>query len=170
MLNRAHATLVAGCDFVSQRQWEVSHARTLPCPWTQGVHNRLLANYLRELDRFLCVLLEEAALSLGGPDHDARRFARLRKTSDKLKLVEHMIGMPSRHDARLGAIRRIATRLRRPGTICQPSHAKDISLACDVSLETPLALQSIARFYRDLGDDLMKALHKVGKDILYPMG
>ena len=160
MLNSAHATLVTGCDFVSRRQSQIGQSQiALSCPWTRGVHNRLLANHLRELDRFLCVLLEEAALLLGGPDHDVRRFARLRKTSEKLRLVERMTGMSGGHAARLAAIRRIAMRLRRPEETCPPSsHARDISLACGVPPGMPLTLPSIARFYRDLGDELMKEI------------
>jgi len=149
MLASAHATLVTGCDFVARRP-------SLPdvsCPWKHGVHDRMTANQLRELDRFLCVLLEEAAALLSGPDHDAARFARLRKTAEKLHIVEGMIGMPSDHGRRLAAIRRIAARLRQP---CPTPQARDIALACGTALELPLALQSIARFYRDLGDHLMK--------------
>jgi len=161
VLGRAHRTLIAGCDFVAKRQSQIGAARDLSCARRRGVHDRLLANHLRELDRFLCVLLEEIALRLGGPDHDARHFAQLRKTSDKLHLVERMIGMSGGHGARLSAIRRIAMRLRRPEERGRPgetgasAHARDISLACGVAPGTPLTLQPIARFYRDLGDDLM---------------
>lgn len=151
MLAHAHATLVTGCAFVERHSFRPG----LSGPWARGVHNRMTANHLRELDRFLCVLLEEAASLLGGPDHDAPRFARLRKTSEKLGIVERAIGLPGGHDSRLAAIRRIAARLRRSSPASQ---AEDILLACDAPLDLPLALQSIARFYRDLGDQLMKKL------------
>ncbi|HZV19458.1 MAG TPA: hypothetical protein VFF84_12285 [Sphingobium sp.] len=151
MLIRAHATLVTGCDFVAQRRFQPGIA----CSWTRGVHNRMTANHLRELDRFLCVLLEEGAALLGGADHDAPAFARLRKTSEKLFIVQQMVGTPTDHASRLAAIRRIAARLRRSSPASQ---AKDISLACEAPLDLPLAVQSIALFYRDLGNELMKKI------------
>lgn len=151
MLARAHATLVTGCAFVERHPFQSD----IVCPRACGVRNRVAANHLRELDRFLCVLLEEAASLLGGADHDAPCFARLRRTSEKLRTVERAIGLPGGHGSRLAAIRRIAARLRRSSP---DSQAKDILLACDAPLDLPSALQSIARFYRNLGDHLMKKI------------
>jgi len=150
-LARAHATLATGCAFVERHPFPPR----FPGPWAHGVHNRMTANHLRELDRFLCVLLEEAASLLGGPGHDAPRFARMRRTSDKLRAVERAVGLPGGHGGRLAAIRRIAARLRRSSPASQ---AEDILLACGAPLDLPSALQSIARFYRDLGDQLMKKI------------
>lgn len=149
---RAHANLVAGCDFVARRQFRIS----LNCSWSRRVHDRLLANHLRELDRFLCVLLEEAALLLGGPDHDAPGFAQLRKTSRKLHLVEQMTGRAGGHAVRLAAIRRVALHLRQYDKPFARCHGRDIVLACGSRQGTPLSLQPIARFYHDLGNDLMR--------------
>ena len=150
VLARAYATLVSGCEFVSQHPIR----NDVSCPWARRVQNRLVANHIRELDRFLCVLLEEAAVLLAEADHDASRFARLKRTSDKLDRVENMTGSPSQSTARLVAIRRISIRLRRPEESSSPAYAHDISLVCGASLPMSLALPSIAGFYRSLADRL----------------
>jgi hypothetical protein len=166
MLARAHATLLAGCDFVSRHPVSMAVPTS---PLARKVHHRMMANRLRELDQFLCVLLEEVAAALGGITHDAARFGQTSNTSKKLRLVEDMVGKVSQDDARLRAIIRVAVRLRRADqhrTV--PAHTRDILLASgewprDAELTsraelrlTPQAFQSIAGFYRDLGDRWIK--------------
>lgn len=151
---RAHATLIAGCDFISRHK--VTPA--VRNPWADKVHNRMVANRLRELDRFLSVLLEEVAAALGGLSHDAKRFARTGSTARKLRMVEGMAGKPSGHDARLRAIGRVAARLRRgDGQMVTASHSSDVLLAGGGRQPgEQQVLQSISEFYRHLGNQWIK--------------
>jgi hypothetical protein len=166
MLAHAHATLLAGCDFVSRHPVMTVVSRS---PLARKVRNRMMANRLRELDWFLGVLLEEAAAALDGSSHDAERFGLMSNTAKKLRLVEEMAGKVSQDDARLRAIGRVAVRLRRADR-CRtaPAHERDIRLAGGDPLRdpwssgdaeprlTPQDFQSIAGFYRNLGDRWIK--------------
>jgi hypothetical protein len=163
---RAHATLVAGCGFLSRHAPEAAVSGS---PWAHKVHDRVTANHLRELDRFLSVLLEEIARTIGGPEHDADRFERANSTARMLRIVERITGTPSDAHLRLRAIGRIAQRLRR-----DQRPAKAHLLASDMLLASGgapsgtggqaggglrlsrEAVQSISIFYRDLGDRLME--------------
>lgn len=131
-------------------------------------HIRTAGNRLRELDRFLSILIDEAALFLGGPDHDGPSFARLRNTPNKLRLLEAMMGLASEEHGRLRAIGRIGACLHHcSGRIHRRSLHQDILLAqgeTDISfLPTgrdealrlaPQTLISICAFYGMIGDRL----------------
>lgn len=64
--------------------------------WTGGkLHAKVVGNGLRELDRFLSVLLDELAeRSSHWPDDEVVAFARTRNTASKLALFSTRMGLP----------------------------------------------------------------------------
>lgn len=165
---RAHATLRAGCAFMIRHAGDRAGAEHgLPA----FAYSRLVGNRLRELDRFLSVLIEEGCRCLGDARHDARAFARLRNTPYKLRLLEAMLGRPSGDEARLRAIGRVGACLCHcAGTIRRPGLGEDVRLAggavgadaipaeaCARLDLPPRAIRSISDFYRTIGDRLLVA-------------
>jgi hypothetical protein len=67
---------------------------------------RVIANHLRELDRFLNLLIDEVAIASGHPGFDPARLARQRNTAAKLGAVRHLLALPNPDDHRLRAIGR----------------------------------------------------------------
>jgi|GEM_PF-909619 len=166
-LARAHATLAVGCAFIVRHaQHRAQPGKGLP----GSSHSRMVGNRLRELDRFLSVLIDETALCLGSLSHEPRSFARLRNTPNKLRLIEAMIGVEGEDDVRLRAIGRIgACLLHCSGSIhAEPSLRRDILLAdgdtaglsfltdaaCRLRL-APRTLVSICQFYGSIGNRLL---------------
>jgi hypothetical protein len=165
-LTHAHVTLLSGCAF-----WErQASSGGSPIGEREGLpFTRLSGNRLRELDRFLSILLDEIALRHGGPDHDGSAFARQRNTSRKLYAVERMIGVTCLSDLRLRAIGRVSACLHHcSGAIHSSGLRNDLHLAAgsdpasgDIGhaeerlLLSPDSIIAICRFYRDLGDRLM---------------
>ncbi len=156
MAEQAYRTLTTGCAFVLRQPLPTN----LASPWGMTVYSRMTANRLRELDRFLGILLEEAARQHGGAGHDPAKFARVSTTGRKLRQVERMIGRRSGDATRLAAVARIWKRLRLPRPTGFDSHAADIALACGRPLEMPIGLRAIAEFYRNLADMLMGEISK----------
>jgi len=139
--------------------------------------SRLTGNRLRELDRFLSVLLDEVARAWGGEGHDGRAFARWRNTPRKLGHVHALTGTGieagARAVARLRAIGRLSACLHHcAGTIHIPGLHRDLLLAegwaadapapairsPDVLRLSPQAIGAIGAFYRALGDGLVESL------------
>src|SRR5690606_2648096 len=124
---------------------------------------RVIANRLRELDRFLSVLLDEIAVRLEGPAHDGERFARTSNTSKKLQIVESMTGAPSGDDVRLRVFGGIVASMRRGRDMSAARRSGDpLAVTGDVDLDQVLALGWISEFYRNLGDRLMKEISHPG--------
>lgn len=67
---------------------------------------KVIGNGLRELDRFLSVLLDEVALVLGWEEDDLWRLAGLRNTANKLGLVYDRLGLATNDLPRLRALGR----------------------------------------------------------------
>ena len=168
----AHVTLVAACDFAAHHALRPAVSG---CGRAQWINNRAMANRLRELDRFLSILLDDVAGMLTGvpaaPRQDAVRRARADGSAGKLRRIEGMTGTRSDDHARLRAIGRIAARLRHDD---RPIHASslsgDLRLAVGQSASAACfqagnrfslsaeAMGSISLFYRDLGDRLVKQI------------
>ncbi|CAN5343911.1 hypothetical protein BH10PSE13_BH10PSE13_19020 [soil metagenome] len=175
-LGRAHATLAAGCAFLLR----TVEARTAS---PADVYARLQGNRLRELDRFLSILLDETARALKGTGHDAPGFGRMRNTPNKLQLVTTMqragTGAMARIDVRLRAIGRISACLNHcSGVVRAPGMHRDVLLAgghlgealavsrgfspaSDRLRLTPETLDAISSFYRGIGDQLLVQAHEV---------
>jgi len=138
-------------------------------PAASFAFNRLLGNRLRELDRFLSILLDEIALWLDRPGHDPRAFARWHNVPRKLRHVAAMLGEVSADEARLGAIGRARACLHHcGGKIHDARLSGDLLLAQGTAINTavppaspdmlrlsPEALRAIAEFYRTLGDKMV---------------
>ncbi len=127
---------------------------------------RVTANRIRELDRFLAVLLNDTAGQISGAGHDAEMFDRISNTSKKLLAVEQLVGMAAADHDRLRAMGRIAARLRGPS-----HHWRAASLIADMGIAggeikeggkadlsygkavIPLSLNlaTISSFYQDIG-------------------
>ena len=169
---RSYATLVAGCEFVSRYPVMIEQGSSNRSTALEiKVHMRVTANRIRELDRFLAVMLDEAAGRIGGAGHDAEQFDRISNTSKKLRAVEMSVGMAAADHGRLRALGRIAARLRGPS-----HHWRARSLRVDMELvgaegcanidsrsgkasrSLPLNLSTISSFYYDLGRRLSEEL------------
>ncbi len=139
--------------------------------WAQIAHTRMIGNRLRELDRFLSVLIEDVAAGSGPPGHDRKHFARLRNTPMKLRVVEEMFATGVDDDARLRAIGRIAACLHHcKGEVHTASIHDDVLIARggengpatprknSLSVD-PQTLRAICSFYRGIGDRLLTLAH-----------
>ncbi len=152
--------------------------------WAQIAHTRMIGNRLRELDRFLSVLIEDVAAGSAPPEHDRKGFARLRNTPMKLRVVEDMFATGADDDARLRAIGRIAACLHHcKGQIHTASIHDDVLIARGSEkgpatpqksrlLVDPQTLLAICSFYRGIGDRLLTLAHKPdrhgGLDLDFP--
>ena len=135
--------------------------------WAQIAHTRMIGNRLRELDRFLAVLIEDVAAVGGQPGHDRERFSRLRSTPRKLRVVEEMFATGADDDARLRAIGRLTACLHHcKGRIHTASIHDDILTARgsakgpawqqkEALLIDAQTLLAICAFYRGIGDRLL---------------
>lgn len=171
----AHLTLRRGTTFLSG-----SARRGTYGPAANMLHDdtavRLLGNGLRELDRFLTVLIEEVASSLGAADHDRYAFARLRNTANKLRAVRGMMDLANPDDLWLRAVGRLRVCLhhcrgedRRPGsrdafqlTGCDVIERRDAGTIRRTLVLTPPALEAISHGYRRMGDELVAELGRWG--------
>lgn len=100
-IERAHRTLRGAADFLGSglgmSQWTPARGR---------YRAKVIGNGLRELDRFLNILLDEVALAAGWPSADVRALARLHNTGLKLDAVCLRLGMQRYDQARLRALGR----------------------------------------------------------------
>ncbi|MBO9378244.1 hypothetical protein GG804_15855 [Sphingomonas histidinilytica] len=166
-LLRAHATLSAGCAFVAMRAGQEEAART-----SHPAHARMTGNRLHELDRFLSVLIDEAASLRTGPRRDARFFARMRNTPEKLRRLGSAAALHGAVGQRLGAIGRVCAYLRHCGDgVHRSGLAHDMRLAggradqerptAEASMAMylePPTIVAIAGLYRFVGDALIGAV------------
>ena len=162
----SYSTLLAGCEFVSRYPVVEGSASVRTPSLAAKVQMRVTANRIRELDRFLAVLLNDTAGQISGAGHDAELFDRISNTSKKLLAVEQLVGMAAADHDRLRAMGRIAARMRGPS-----HHWRAASLIADMGIagggETegakkdlshgkaviPLSLNlaTISSFYEDIG-------------------
>ncbi|WOK35948.1 hypothetical protein [Sphingomonas sp. C3-2] len=163
--DNAYRTLLSGCAF-----WE-RHASSKVQPhneWAFAVQTRTNANRLRELNRFMAVVLDDIALHHGGPHHDHRYFLRQRNVARKLLVVERMIDVDCAAHAHLLAIGRISACLTYcSGVMYDPRLNGDVALITGRKLwddtghsDKWLRLEShavtaICRFYRALATALI---------------
>ena len=166
----SYSTLLAGCEFVSRYPIVEGIASGRTPSLAAKVQMRVTANRIRELDRFLAVLLNDTVGQISGAGHDAEQFDRISNTSKKLLAVEHLVGMASADHGRLRAMGRIAARLRGPSHHWRaPSLIADMGLArggaggggdelgkIDLShgkaiIPLSLNLATISSFYQDIG-------------------
>lgn len=134
---------------------------------------KVLGNGLRELDRFLSILLDEVAAGAGWSADDLAPLARIRNTPNKLAAVSLRMNIHAGHDIRLralgrcrdtlfhcnGVVRRGDRRHARSLTLGWPSgmHA-DPSRVLQIGERLPLNAADLAwicAFYVRIGDSLL---------------
>lgn len=176
-LTRAHATLTKASLFLGGGLHAVApspHAPASPPPIAGPLRAKVIGNGLRELDRFLSVMIDEVARLIAPIAIDPARFADLRNTANKLRLIRALMGLPSPDHGRLraigrsrdclfhcvGIVRRGDRRHDRRMTAGWPpsdgsEHAPGLILAIGEPLIiVPVDLARICRFYDRLADDL----------------
>lgn len=152
-----------------------------PAPAAQGTDPaqirypaKVLGNGLRELDRFLSILLDEVAAEAGWSAEDLAPLARIRNTPNKLAEVSLRMNLHARHDARLRALGRCRDTLFHCGGVVRRGdrrHAQTLTLGWPS--ETPEGgsrvlrigerlsvsqadLSWICAFYVRIGDSLLE--------------
>jgi hypothetical protein len=95
---RAHATLREASRFLGSARYPIAKTR---------MPSKVIGNGLRELDRFLSVLIDEVADATAGLDEPSLRLLRTRRnTANKLQMLHAAHGRGSPHDRRLRALGR----------------------------------------------------------------
>ncbi len=122
-LEEAGATLVRASTFLRA-------AGQAPAAVPARSRAHLACNALRELDRFLDVLVDEAAATLDGK-LASRGFGRLRNVPNKLRAVHAVLDLPSPGHERLRAIGRVRECLHR-----RRGEARDAAIWDDLAVAT----------------------------------
>lgn len=161
---RAYATLSAGCTFVATEARQDDMTRE-----AASGRLRMMGNRLHELDRFLSVLIDEAAALGKEPRLGDRFFTTMHNTPEKLRrLGDGGAGMEDLR-LRLRAIGKICAYLRHCG---DDIHREDLAghlLAAEGRAgegvptedpqndlpEAPAFMASVGLFYRSVGDALV---------------
>lgn len=170
-LNEARATLHAAAHFLA------AGSRRRRTEQVDGPHrHRVIGNGLRELDRFLSVLLDEAAAATGRSRTDLRDLSRRRNTADKLlavcgatilpaDLVRHLSALGRCRDCLLycdGWVRRGDSRTISTLTTGWPATAAGAAISVAIGERLIVgsdALTWICDFYRRIADDVVRALY-----------
>lgn len=168
-LARAHATLHRGAGFFGTwLRWPDAPVRS-GTPVSHHHRSKVIGNGLRELDRFLNILIDEVSRRHGLP-----ASPRQRNTARKLRLLREALGLPHEDDERLLALGRsrdclyhcggAARRgdMREPGTMTlgwpegagEAGPLRRIPVGGAISLERA-DLESVGLFYRRMADDLV---------------
>lgn len=114
----------------------------------------VIANSLRELDRFLSVLIDAVARDARPAGLDHRAFERQRNTPNKLRLIHATLGMPSPDQDRLRAIGRTRERL------FHDARAARAGRRAGGDPMPPADLGAICRLYRRIADELVAGCGK----------
>ena len=177
-IEQAHRTLRNGTRFLGSG---LSHAGPAPIG---GRHRaKVIGNGLRELDRFLSVLLDEVALAVGWERADLQRLANVRNTANKLGAIHGWLGRPSDDLARLRALGRCRDCLfhcngvvrrgderRAPGmTVGWPADANGDGAGARLALGERLAVSAadlawVCAFYERIAGDLLEDVRDVRSD------
>ncbi|NIJ35285.1 hypothetical protein [Sphingomonas oligoaromativorans] len=167
-IERAHLTLRDAAAFLGsglgRSQWTPVRGR---------YRAKMIGNGLRELDRFLNILLDEVALAAGWPSADVRALTRLHNTGLKLDAVCVRLGMQRDDQARLralgrcrdtlfycdGRVQRGDTRHMPRLTMGWPEDTISEGAAADLPVGDYLAITAdqiawVCRFYARIGGEL----------------
>ena len=137
---------------------------------------KVIGNGLRELDRFLSLLIDAAAVQMALADDDRAALERGRNTARKLWLLRQGHALASPDDAPLRAIGRMRDCLFHTGGVVRhngarsaptagwahpdaPSGAGMVRLATGLAIDVSAQdLRRIGRFYDRIADDLRAML------------
>ena len=170
-VRRAAATLARGTRFFGAGLRAAGEARDRPCPIAGPLRAKVLGNGLRELDRFLNLLVDAVSLATCSDRTDHARFVRLRNTPNKLRLLHARLGLASPDHEQLRAIGRLRDCLFHcGGTVGRPRRGDEPVISWPITGSGPAAamlapderlelsaddLAAICRFYERLGADLV---------------
>jgi hypothetical protein len=174
-LNRATFFLGAGLRTTERAQNDGARATGI-----EGPHRaKVIGNGLRELDRFLSLLLDEVAAVIAPPGLDRARFRRQRNTANKLRTIRSAMARPSPDHDRLLAIGRSRDCLFHCGGIVRRGDG-GAAMYMTAGWPSPLFaigerltidaqdLHSVCRFYRHVAADLLadSEVHLAANDVL----
>jgi hypothetical protein len=171
-LGRAYSTLARGSGFLAQS------LRVRAKPGAAGLTGaggaKVVGNGLRELDRFLNLLLDEAAVTILPPDFDHVAFARRHNVASKIGDLYGLAGLAAPDAGRLRAIGRVRACLHHcRGVVHDPLLWDDLGIAAGKGSESRrhdpaerLAvsfgeLGRICAFYAQSGDGLVAACRAI---------
>jgi len=169
---QAHASLERGCGFLLGRaDWALPEL-------TSGelrVEMRRAGNCLRELDRFLCLLLDSCAAADGMPDGALVAFERSHDAARKLRRIADDDVAAQRLEA-IARLRRIACGEQRGSP--RGGHGRDLALATAGAVLGGVgalrlgedALAAMARFYLALADRLVWRFGRSGVEQRQSLG
>lgn len=169
----AHRTLRNGTRFLGAG---LNHAGLAPIDGRYRA--KVIGNGLRELDRFLSVLLDEVALAAGWELPDLRRLANVRNTANKLALVHDRLGRSADDLSRLralgrsrnclfhcdGVVRRGDERHAASMTVGWPADVRGNGAGAQLALGESLAVTAadlawVCAFYDRLAVELVEDIH-----------
>jgi hypothetical protein len=173
-LNRAYTTLVRGSDFLSRSLQARAEIGQDSLAGAGGA--KVVGNGLRELDRFLSLLLDEAAAAICPADFDGAGFVRSHNVANKIDAFYDLAGAGSSDTDRLRAIGRVRACLHHcRGIVHDPSLWRDLRVAAgdgprdglpkpaDRLTVTFDELGRICGFYARSGAGLMAACHAIAR-------
>lgn len=141
----------------------------------EGPHRaKVIGNGLRELDRFLSLLIDEVAALIAPPGLDRACFRRQRNTANKLRTIRSVMALPSPDHDRLlaigrsrdclfhcaGIVRRGDSPTARQMTAGWPASKGASSPVFAIGARLTINasdLHGVCRFYRHVGADLLAA-------------
>lgn len=134
----------------------------------------MIGNGLRELDRFLSLLIDAVAALIAPPGLDRGRFSRQRNTANKLRTIRSAMALPSPDHDRLlaigrsrdclfhcaGIVRRGDSRAAKQMTAGWPApddvRLRSFAIGERLAIDA-LGLHSVCRFYDHVAADLLAA-------------
>ena len=154
-----------------------------PVPIGGRYRAKVIGNGLRELDRFLSVLLDEVALAAGWERADLRRLANVRNTANKLGMIHRWLGRPADALPRLralgrnrdclfhcnGVVRRGDQRRAARMTVGWPADAQGDGAGVQLPLGESLAVSPadlawVCAFYDRIAGELVEDVRAVRSD------
>ncbi|WP_380874512.1 hypothetical protein [Sphingomonas sp. DBB INV C78] len=168
----AHATLVRGAAFLGSG---LQPNGGDPVAIGGTLATKVVGNGLRELDRFLNLLVDEVAVLAAGDIIDTVAFARRRNTAGKIAMIRRSMGLPHPDHERLramgrtrdclfhcgGVVRRASYAGTRtmiagwpPGTAAAKAPGLVLQLGDRLEV-TPLDLARACQFYHDIADTIV---------------
>jgi hypothetical protein len=166
-LHAAYGTLKRAAEFLSVSLRERAAAGTDDLPHVGGA--KVIGNGLRELDRFLCLLLDEAVAMMALPaGFDRSAFVRQTNAANKLSAFCRLAELDAPQADRLRAIGRVRNCLHHcRGIVHDPAIYADLNIAASSSIDSTSAaaprlsvtfddLARICRFYIEAGAGLIE--------------
>jgi hypothetical protein len=130
-LATAHRTLIRGGAFLAESlQARAVGGRSGGDALSGPGGAKIVGNGLREMDRFLCLLLDEAARQVAPPDFDHADYSRRNNAAAKLRVFYALSGHTASGEDQLRAIGRVRACLHHcRGIVHDPAVHADLAAA-----------------------------------------